>query len=178
MFGLYKRQVYDYYLGIVFAAPFFMVAYILDRLFRGRITRWVSILVLVVFLVLNWYGRPFLYPPNNQMGQMRHIAEVTLEKTGGKPFNFALIAGLNSDYVYRYFFEIWGRKPVTIENEAVDPKRTTVTDQLIVICEESNCQPLGNSLWEIAGFGRAEISGVWDVPFVKVYRLVHYKSNP
>jgi len=72
------------------------------------------------------------------------------------------------------FFEIWGKAPVTIENNDNDPKRQTVTNQLIVICEIQDCQPLGNSLWEIAGFGRAQIDGYWEVPFVKIYKLVHY----
>jgi hypothetical protein len=125
-------------------------------------------------LYFNWQGRPFLYPPNNQLAQARRIAETALDQTEGKPFNFALITGSNSDHTYRYFFEIAGQAPITIENNQIDPKRTTVTDQLIVICELSDCKPLGHSLWEIAGFGRAEITGEWDVPFVKIFRLVHY----
>jgi hypothetical protein len=63
---------------------------------------------------------------------------------------------------------------VTIENLAVDPLRKSVTDQLLVVCEDPTCQPLGNALWEIAGFGRAEIVGQWDVSVVKVYKLRHY----
>ncbi|OGG29334.1 hypothetical protein A3A63_04380 [Candidatus Gottesmanbacteria bacterium RIFCSPLOWO2_01_FULL_46_9] len=99
-----------------------------------------------------------------------------LDKTGGSPFNFALITGGNSDQAYRYFFEIWGRPPVTIENPGVDPSRQTVTDQLLVVCEYPDCEPLGNSLWEVAGFGRAEIAGSWDVSVVKVYKLIHYQE--
>jgi len=66
---------------------------------------------------------------------------------------------------------------VPIENESIDPKRTSVTDQLIIICEEEECKPLGHPLWEIAGFGRAEIVGEWQVSFVKVMKLVHYKEG-
>jgi len=46
-----------------------------------------------------------------------------------------------------------------------------------VICEVSECKPLGHHLWEIAGFGRAEIVGEWDVSFVKILKLTHY-TNP
>jgi 4-amino-4-deoxy-L-arabinose transferase-like glycosyltransferase len=175
LFGLYRKPIYDYYLGLIFAAPFILVAYLLESLFKIRVVRWLAFVFLVFLLWLNWQGRPFIYPPNNQLGQTKKIAEAALAKTEGKPFNFALITGSNSDHAYRYFFEILGNTPVTIENFVLDPNRTTVKDQLIVICEETNCQPLGNSLWEIAGFGRAEITGVWDVPFVKIYKLVHYK---
>ena len=38
----------------------------------------------------------------------------------------------------------------------LDPKRQTVKDQLFVVCESPlPCSPVGNSLWEIAGFGQS-----------------------
>ena len=101
-----------------------------------------------------------------------------MEKSEGKPFNFALITNQNSDHAYRYFLEVWGAKPVTIENPQVDPERKTVTDQLLVVCEVADCQPLGHPLWEIAGFGRAEIVGSWPAPGgIKVVKLIHYEGN-
>lgn len=177
LFGFYKKAIYDYYFGIFFSLPFFLVAMIW---FELRKIRWGVILSAASFLglvVLNWQGRPFLYPPNNQLAQVKEIARVALEKTDSKSFNFALITATNSDHAYRYFFEIWGHPPVTIETEQNDPRRLSVTDQLIVICETPGCRPLGNPLWEVAGFGRAEIVGQWSVPFVEIFKLVHYKGE-
>lgn len=174
LFGLYRKEIYDYYLGIMFPLPFIMTGMWLADIFRSR--RSTAYLLSAALLLVNWEGRPMKFPPNNQLGQVRKISEVAFREAGGRPFNFALITTGNSDHAYRYFFEIWGNPPVTIENEAVDPSRRTVTDQLIVICETA-CQPLGNPLWEVAGFGRAEIEGQWDVPFVKIYRLVHYEET-
>ena len=174
LFGFYKKAIYDYYFGIFYALPFLVTALVLTiiaRLKRGTVA---CLLLLFALLLYNWQGQPFRYPPNNQLAQMRGIAREALDQTGGKPFNFALIADNNSDHAYRYFFEISGNKPVTIEYEGVDPARTSVTDQLIVICEKPECRPLGNSLWEIAGFGRAEIVGEWRVSFVTIFRLIHY----
>ena len=114
--------------------------------------------------------------PNRQLEQVEKIARFVYDKSEGKPYNFALITGGNSDHAYRYFLTVWDKPPVTIENPKKDPQRSTVTDQLLVICEKHPCAPLGNSLWEIAGFGRAEIVGEWDVSVVKVYKLVHYKD--
>ncbi len=171
LFGFYNKGIYDYYFGIFFPLPF-LAAGVLLREFRVF-----GVILWVLLLIFNWQGRPFLYPPNNQLAQTKRIAEAALAPTQGKPFNFALITGGNSDHAYRYFFELAGRAPVAIENTAVDPGRRTVTDQLIVICEQSDCKPLGHPLWEIAGFGRAEITGQWDVPFVKIFRLVHYKGT-
>ena len=67
-----------------------------------------------------------------------------------------------------------GRKPMTIETPAVDPERRTVTNQLIVVCEERGCKPLGHPLYEVAGFGPAASVGDWKLPSVDVYKLVPY----
>lgn len=174
LFGFYQKSIYDYYFGILFTFPFLAIGVLLFAVWKTKYGKIVVLLIWGFLLFFNWQGRPFQYPPNNQLAQARRIAQTALSHTDGKPFNFALITSGNSDHTYRYFFEIAHRTPVTIENDQVDPKRTTVTDQLIVICELSDCKPLGHPLWEIAGFGRAEIVGVWDVPFVKIFKLVHY----
>lgn len=108
---------------------------------------------------------------------MKTIAEFVMTKTDAKPFNFAITSGGNSDHAYRYFFTLWNHPPVIIQDPQHDPQRNTVTDQLFVVCESVPCEPLGNSLWEIAGFGRAEIVGKWKVSVVEVYKLVHYKGK-
>lgn len=181
LFGIYKKPIYDYYFGFMFPLPFLLVGNLLSVLTSmKKNTKIFSVVAFVIFggiLLFNLSGNPFRYPPNKQKDQAKRIAEFVLSKTDNKPFNFALITQGNSDHVFRYFFEVENRIPVPIQNASIDPQRKSVTDQLLVICETSNCQPLGNPLWEVAGFGRAEIAGVWDTPFVKVYRLVHYKEN-
>ncbi len=176
-FGLYRKNIYDYYFGILFAFPFVLFALLADSIRKlGRYGKYVSVGLVVAMAIFLWDGRPFKFEPNRQLAQVESIAASVVSHTGGKPFNFALISGGNSDHAYRYFFEIWKKSPVTIENKDVDPQRKTVTDQLFVVCEQLPCEPLGNSLWEVAGFGRAEIAGVWDVSVVKIYKLTQYKQ--
>lgn len=178
LFGFYKRAIYDYYFGIWFALPFFLTAIVLYHIRRIRLVGPVLALAAVGFLLWwNWQGRPFIYAPNNQLAQARSIAQEAFEKAHGKPFNFALVTQGNSDHTYRYFFEIWGNPPVTIEPPFADPDRKTVTDQLIVICETAECKPLGHPLWQIAGFGTATISGTWQTPFVTIHKLVHLNNT-
>jgi 4-amino-4-deoxy-L-arabinose transferase-like glycosyltransferase len=153
-----------------------------ERSFAGQARiRWVGkVLAVGVFLLLVWInlqGIPFRFPPNRQLAQVEELSRFVVNKTEGQPFNFALITGGNSDHAYRYFFTLWGKQPVAIENPEKDPERKTVTEQLLVVCETSPCAPLGHSLWEIAGFGRAEIVGEWSVSVVKVYNLRHYTEN-
>jgi hypothetical protein len=110
--------------------------------------------------------------------QVKEIDQTIIRLAEGQPYNFALIASQNSDFSYRYFLEIWNMSPKTIENPNIDPRRTTVTDQLIVVCEEKKCEPLGHPLWEIAGFGRAEIAMQKQGPAgIKIFKLIHYKGK-
>ncbi|MCL4418770.1 glycosyltransferase family 39 protein [Patescibacteria group bacterium] len=177
LFGFYKKSIYDYYFGFMFPLPFLLVGNTIDFFIRkNKAFLVLAIAVLLSITVLNLNGIPFRYQPNRQLKQVETISRFVVDKTGNKPFNFALITGGNSDHAYRYFFTIWQRSPMAIEAPQLDPERKSVTDQLLVVCEALPCHPLGHSLWEIAGFGRAEIVGEWDVSVVKVYKLIHYKK--
>jgi len=175
-FGLYRGITYDYYFGSLFAVPFILAGLFLY--FIWNMDKFGKICAVIIFLSLvffNLKNSPLRIPPNNLLRNTEEISRFVFEKTGGQPYNFALIAGKNSDHAYRYFLEVWGNPPITIENPVSDPQRSTVTNQLLVVCEEKICQPLGHSLWEIAGFGRAEIDGEWQVSTARVFRLVPYK---
>ncbi|MCR4264109.1 MAG: glycosyltransferase family 39 protein [Candidatus Roizmanbacteria bacterium] len=177
LFSLYQRSIYDYYLVIVFTVPFLLLAQMLHHLMQKKFLVPIVAVVIVWLVWLNLTGVPFRNEPNSQLEQVKSISLTAFNAAEGKPFNFALITSSNSDHAYRYFFEMWGLPPVTIQNPDVDPERKTVTDQLIVICEIPYCQPLGHPLWEIAGFGQAEIVGSWEHPPVMIYKLVHYEGE-
>lgn len=181
LFGFYKKEIYDYYMGFMFPLPFLLIGNALSGMFDSkRFATGAKIVSLAVFsflFVFNIQANPFRYAPNRQKDQVKQIAEFVLDKTDNKPYNFALITEGNSDHAYRYYFETNNHPPVTIENPQIDPERKSVTDQLLIICEDPTCQPLGNSLWEVAGFGQAEIDGEWNVSVVKVFRLKHFESN-
>lgn len=165
---------------ILFSLPFVAVIVLsLDRLPEKKnfLGVFAASSVFVILVMLNLYGYPFQYEPNRQKDQVRLISEFVLEKAGGEPFNFALLTPGNSDHGYRYFFNVNNQNPVTLENVEIDPERNSVTKQLLVVCEDTSCQPLGNSLWEIAGFGRADIADSWDVSVVRVYKLKEYSGN-
>ncbi len=178
LFGFYKKPIYDYYFGFMYPLPFLLIGNLISTVgaSKQKLAGLVAVTGFVALFLFNLDGMPFKYSPNSQLTQVKKISEFVLEKTEGRPFNFALITLGNSDHGYRYFFDLAGNHPITIENEMNDPGRKTVTDQLLVICEDSGCQPLGHPLWEVAGFGRAEIAGEWQVSVVKVYKLTHYKK--
>jgi 4-amino-4-deoxy-L-arabinose transferase-like glycosyltransferase len=179
LFGFYKKGIYDYYFGFMFPLPFLLVAYFLTQLGRlNKVLGGVAVGLYIWAVIANLRGFPFLRPPNRQMEQAKTNALFVAEKTGGRPFNFALITGQNSDHTYRYFLEINDYKSITIENNQNDPERKTVTDQLLVVCEIDDCKPLGHPLWEVAGFGRAEIDGEWQISVNQIFKLKHYQGEP
>lgn len=181
LFGFYKKSIYDYYFGFMFPIPFLLVGNLISityERFRPSFLGKILALSFFVFLMIfNLQSAPFLSSPNDQRGQVKKISEFILNQAKGAPFNFALITGGNSDHAYRYFFEVEGNKSVDIQNSITDPARKSVTSQLFVVCELNPCQPLGHPLWEVAGFGRAEIVNMWDVSVVKVYELKHYSGK-
>lgn len=181
LFGLYKKPIYEYYFAFMFPLPFILVGSLVNEISKFKNNKLFLIFasfILIGLFLINIQGSPFRHQANRQLNQMESIAAFVLTKTDVKPYNFALISGGNSDFAYRYFFTRWNHPPTTIEYAGVDPKRKTVTDQLLVVCESPlPCAPVGNSLWEIAGFGQAEIEGHWKVSVVEVYKLVHYKGK-
>lgn len=180
LFGFYKKPINDYNFEFLFPLPFLIMAYFIYSLYKQRklsfFGKGLAIVMFVFLFGYNLYYLPFRYTPNKQLHQMRTISEFVLSKTDGKPFNFALLTKGNSDHAYRYFFSINKRDPVTLENMLTDPERKTVTGQLLIICEDLNCRPLGHPQFEVAGYGQAEIVGEWNVSVVKVYKLVPYKE--
>lgn len=177
LFGFYRKLIFDYYFGFMFPVSFLLVGNLLQFFWRQKYLKFISLAVFVALLYINLQGIPFLSEPNRQKDQVKSIADFVLSQTNGKPFNFALLTLGNSDHGYRYFFRLVDRDPVIIQNNEIDPKRSTVTDQLLIVCEDTNCQPEGAQVWEVAGFGRAKIIGEWDVSVVKVYKLEHYKGK-
>lgn len=176
VFGFYKKAIYDYYFQIFFPVPFWMTSLFIVWLWEKQkiVGKVVASVSMIFLLTVNLLGVPFRFPANRQLLQTEIIARAIFDQAGGKPFNFALVTGGNSDHAYRYFFTIWGNPPVAIQNTVIDPTRTSVTKQLLVVCESIPCQPEGNPLWEIAGFGRAKIVWMQHVSVVDEYRLIHY----
>ena len=168
----YTGQIYDYYYGFIFPAPFFAFGLVAAQFWQSKKARYLFIgfwaIVILWFLGHEFYTKP----PNRLINQTESVADFVIAKSGGKPFNFGLISQHNSDHAYRYFLDINGHKPTELE--------TMITDQLLVICESQKCEPLGYPTWEIAGFGRAEIQGQWELPNIgiKVFRLTHWPGVP
>lgn len=168
----YSGQLFDYYYGFMFPAPFLLSGLLISLFWNKKIMK--TVIVILIILISSWFLNNGFYknPPNRLINQTEAVAKFVIEKSQGQPFNFGLITDHNSDHAYRYFLEVKGHKPVELE--------TLITQQLMVVCESKSCKPLGHPSWEIAGFGRAEIVGEWEIPDIgiKVIRLTHWPGVP
>jgi 4-amino-4-deoxy-L-arabinose transferase-like glycosyltransferase len=178
LFGFYKKEIYDYLFTLIFPLPFLLVGNMISYLSNSKNKLTLSVLGILIFtgLMLNSLYRVFTrHEPNNQRNQAKQIAEFIISKSEGKPYNFALLTPGNSDHAYKYYLELLGHPPVILENLEQDPKRRSVTTQLLIVCEDVNCKPLGHPLHDVAAFGRAEIEGEWKVSVLKVFKLKRYQ---
>lgn len=168
----YAGQLFDYYFGFMFPAPFLLFGLVISLFWKNPLFK--SFIVLITVIILLYFISNGFYakPPNKLIDQTTYVSEFVIEKSENKPFNFALISDHNSDHAYRYFLEINDHRPTELE--------TLVTDQLLIVCESKKCAPLGHPIWEIAGFGRGEITGEWELPDIgiKVFKLTHWPGAP
>jgi hypothetical protein len=184
LFGFYKKAIYDYLFTFLFPLPFLLIGNLFSRIYEINekkkyhfIGIFLSLFLFFGLVFFNLKGIPFWNTPNRQKDQTKQIAEFVISQTDNKPFNFALISKGNSDYAYRYYLEILNHNPIQIDNAVNDPQRKTVTDQLLIVCEDIGCKPLGHPLFDVAAFGRAASVKDWDVSVVKVFKLVHYTEH-
>ncbi|MGI5826533.1 MAG: glycosyltransferase family 39 protein [Patescibacteria group bacterium] len=173
--GLYKQHIYDHYFGFLFPVVFLLAGVIFEMMWRfkiwGKVVAFVLLSVLVIFSVKE---TPLKNPPNFQMQKTAEVSKAIVEISGGKSFNLGLVAKQNYDAGYRYFLEKWGYPPQAIDAQQAD---ATITDQLFVICEGEDCQPIGHPQAEIANFGWAKIQNEWSFPWgTKLYKLVHNRD--
>lgn len=168
----YSGQIYDYYYGFMFPAPFLLLAVVYDFAWRRYQTK--ILCIAFTILSLTWFLTHGFYtkPANMLVNQTEQVSNFVIEKSEEKPFNLALISDHNSDHAYRYFLEIKNKKPEELEK--------MVTEQLLIVCESQKCEPLGHPIWEIAGFGRAEIKAQWYLEKlgIRIFKLTHWPGEP
>lgn len=170
IFSLYQGSISDYYFGFLFPLPAILLGAAAGYLFGKNNLGKLLIGFAAVWLTYDQSGRLFLrFEPNRLLQQTEAVSRQVISLAGDEPYNFALITSGNSDHAYRYFLEKLNRAPVKLQD--------SVAGQLIAVCEKpvADCSPLGNPLWEIAGFGRSEVVDTKVVPpGITIYRLTHY----
>lgn len=164
--ALYKQSIFDHYLGFLNPAPYILLGSVIflikDKFAILKYPFWILVLIIAFF---NFQNNPFKHEPNNQLKHTQDISKFVIKEADNKPFNFALLAKSNYDSAYQFYLDEYGHKPLQVPFD--------ITDQLIVVCEDLDCQPVGNSKYEIAGFGMTKVESITDYMGVKIYKLIH-----
>lgn len=168
--GVYKQHVYIHYLGFIYPAIYLLLGAILGFIStrKGLILKILAAIFLTALIFLNIKYSPTFGNPNRQLQRTEEAVDLIIEESKGEPFNFGLIAKQNYDESYRYFLE--NKKANLVRGEV------KIVDQLFVICEDGDkCQPEGNPDWQIAVFGPSHVVSMWQIDYLKIYRLEHTK---
>ena len=169
--GLYKQTVYDHYSSFLNPALFLLfgsIVNLINSVNSKKVNQYVRgafILLFLVLVIVNLQKSPLLVEPNRQLQRTEEISRFVIAEAQNKPFNFALLAKSNYDAAYQFFLDQYDHKPAQLPFEK--------TDQLIVVCEDPDCNPVGNAKFEIAAFGWTLIESEKSVSGVKVYKLIH-----
>ena len=157
---------HPHYLGVLYPFYFILISRYLTFLNKNFIEKLAVLAFLVFFFILNSQRYVFLYyKGGNQIKLAEKIAKKILKNINKEKFTITSLPEKYSDSTYRYFLEIWNKKP--IEKDSL-----IKADELFVVCEKQ-CHPIiGNPQWDIAYFAPNKIANQWSVNNVKIYKLI------
>lgn len=164
--SFYTGQKHPHYFGVLYPLYFIIVAFFLgftSDFFFGKV---LTILFVFGLIFLNFQKYPYFRNfPNNQIQIAEKVAKKIYENIEKEKFTVTALPEKYSDSTYRYFLEIWGKRP--IEKDSL-----TKADELFLVCEKK-CSPIiGNPQWDIAYFAPNKIIGKWEINGVKIYKLI------
>lgn len=160
--SLFKGYVYDHYLLFVSPAPYLLIGGFV-ALWKNK-WQWIVALGLIIIVgAVNLMDNPLNNPPNRQLQRTIDVSKYIIDKAGGKPFNFALLAERNYDAAYLFIMDQMGHKPISVGLEK--------TDQLWVVCEDLVCEPAGHLKYEISAYGVAKVEFMEEYAGVKIFKL-------
>lgn len=161
----YNQHINDHYFSFLFPAVFILMGFIISKL------KYIGIPIFVLITVFSLSQNLFRWQPNNQLQTTNQIADLIINNSNNKDFNFALLAKQNYDPSYRYILD---NKKAKIVNLPQD-----LASQLFVVCEpfQIECNPINNPEWAVAAFGWAKTDNQWDINGIKVFKLVHNQNG-
>lgn len=164
--SFYQNQLVDHYFAFIYPAWFILFGFFISFLLKKTLPfKLAAIFIFSIAAVSSLRENPLRYSANNQLENTERVSQFIIDNSKGEEFNLALLAERNYDPPYRYFLEL--------EKAPLKDLHQKITNQLFVICEDPDCQPLGNPFWDVAAFGIAKIDQSWQVAGKTIYRLVH-----
>jgi len=163
--SLYSGEKHPHYLAVLYPFYIIVISVFLSTLLNSFWEKILVIIFLITFVILNFQKYNFLfYQGSNQLKTAQEVARTIFDNVKKKGFTVTALPEKYSDSTYRYFLEIWKKRP--IEKDSLEK-----AEELFVVCEK-NCQPvIGNPQWDIAYFAPTKIEGEWNINSIRIYKL-------
>lgn len=165
--SFYTGEKHSHYLTVLYPLYYIIIAYCLSSIFNSLIEKILIFIFILGVIFVNFQKYPyFRYPENNQIQLAEKIAQKIYKNIDKKNYTVTALPEKYSDSTYRYFLELWKKRP--IEKDSL-----IKADELFLVCEKK-CSPIiGNPQWNIAYFAPTKIIGEWSVNGVKIYKLTN-----
>lgn len=162
----FTGQKLSHYFGALYPYYFVIVAYGIYELLWNKKLKLVIPVILVIFMLLQSHMYYFLYgTPNYQINHAEHISRAIFDNVTSNSYQVSGIPDYYDDNTYRYFLELWGKRPLAKDSLE---KGT----EMFAVCEHS-CEPLKAPQWSITYFKPVKIVGQWEVEGVTIYKLTN-----
>lgn len=163
--AVYGGQKFPHYFGVVYLYYLVILSYFLVYITDIKFSKYLITVFFILYIYINSQGYIFLKGNgSHQINKAKNIAQEIYKNVSMDKFTITSLPGDYSDTTYRYFLEIWGKRP--IEKDSLEKG-----DELFVVCEKE-CDPRNSAQWDIAYFAADKIEKVWSVNDVKIYKLI------
>lgn len=163
--SLYGGPKYPHYFGALYLIYYTIIAYFLSFLSSLPFGKIALFFFLLIFLFFNARSYYFIFGKGSrQIETAKKISRVILENVKKNKYTVTALPHKYSDGTYRYFLELWGKKPIAKDS-------LIKADELFAVCEKK-CQPIGDPQWDIAYFAPNKIIGEWQINNIKIYKLI------
>lgn len=153
-----------HYLGVLYPFLYLLVAQWFGYVERKK-GLLISLVGMIIFLLLQKEVLSYVHNDGSFLiRRAERISAKIFEESDSKVVQITSLPDHYGDYMYRYFMEIWGNRPV-------ERASLIKAEELFVVCEEV-CTPIGDPQWDIAYFQPTDIVGQWDVEDVTIYKLI------
>lgn len=155
-----------HYFGALFPLYYIILAYVLGRYLWNKRTGVVVIALLLGFVLLqNRLIGFFTSSGADTISLAKNVSQKIYDNLDeDHTLQITSLPDGYGDYMYRYYLEVWGRRPV-------ERASLIKADELFVVCEEA-CTPIGDPQWDIAYFEPTKVVGKWEIEDVTLYKLI------
>lgn len=169
-FSLYNRPRFPHYFGTLYPFYYVLFAAIFNKFFTNKLGSKTALLIVGImaflYIVINAKSYYFIKgKASNQVAHAEIIAKAIYKDVRSNTYRLTSLPERYSDTTYRYFLELWGRRPV--EKDSIDK-----TNELFVVCD-ARCKPIGDPQYDIALFAPTRVEKQFSTVGVTIYKLTN-----